>query len=149
MYIISACLLGHNCKYNGGNNRHPGVLRFADRHSFCTVCPESMGGLMAPREPAERIADKVMSRSGEDWSEAFLRGACHALRLGLEEAERRGEPLEGAILKANSPSCGYGRIYDGTFSGTLKDGDGCFAELLRKRDLPIVTEHTFDEIKEK
>lgn len=148
MVIISACLLGRNCKYNGGNNRNRAVEKFADGRSVIPVCPETEGGLTAPREPAERVGDRVMSRSGEDWTEYFRRGAQRAYRRASEQAETAGEILEEAVLKARSPSCGCGRIYDGTFSGTCTEGNGCFAELLIRHGIPVRTEEDI-EVKEK
>jgi uncharacterized protein YbbK (DUF523 family) len=140
MYMISACLLGHNCKYNGGNNRNEAALKFAEEHSYAAVCPETEGGLKAPREPAERQGNRVVSRSGEDWTEYFQQGARRSLKRAEETAEKAGEALEGAILKARSPSCGYGKVYDGSFTGNTKDGDGCFAQLLREKGIPVKTE---------
>ncbi|MGN1381878.1 MAG: DUF523 domain-containing protein [Eubacterium sp.] len=117
MYMISACLLGHNCKYNGGNNRNEKVLSFAEQHSCIAVCPETEGGLKAPREPAERQGNRVMSKSGEDWTRYFRQGAGNSLKRAEAAAEEAGEALDGAILKARSPSCGYGTVYDGSFTG--------------------------------
>jgi uncharacterized protein YbbK (DUF523 family) len=158
MYIISMCLLGIDCKYNGGNNLCTGVRRFAEDHSAVVVCPETAGGLKAPREPAERIfaedrdgetCFRVVDRSGKDLTEEFILGAERSLKKVLDAAAERGEEIEGAILKANSPSCGYGRIYDGTFSGTLVSGDGVFAEMLRRRGIPVKDENSWEDFLEK
>ena len=116
--LISACLLGFPCKYSGGFRLIP-------------VCPELAGGLGVPREPSERRGDRVLSADGRDVTEQFRRGARIALRL----ARRFG--CKRALLKANSPSCGCGRIYDGSFSGRLVDGDCVTAELLKRNDLEI------------
>lgn len=140
MYLISACLLGQDTKYNGGNNRNEAVIRFAEEHSVFPVCPESKGGLPVPRPPAERVGNKVINKEGLDVTIEFLAGSRSTLSIALAEAERRGEKLEGAILKANSPSCGSGTIYDGTFSGTTISGDGCFAELLKELGIKVITE---------
>jgi uncharacterized protein YbbK (DUF523 family) len=140
MYIVSACLLGKNCKYSGGNNRDDRVIRFSETHRVIPVCPETEGGLKAPREPAERVGDRVLSRSGEDWTAYFKRGAETCWERAQKEAEQAGEPIEGAILKARSPSCGSGKIYDGSFPGTITDGNGCFAEILISCGIPVKTE---------
>jgi len=140
MYLISACLLGENTKYNGGNNRHEACLKFAESHSVYAICPEGISSLTTPRPPAERVGDKVISKDGSDVTAMFLAGARSSLCLALAEAEQRGESIEGAILKANSPSCGSNIIYDGTFSGNKIAGDGCFAELLKELGIKVITE---------
>ena len=124
MYIVSGCLLGHNCKYNGGNNRNEDVIDFCRGHSYCVVCPETEGGLPMPRPPAEYADGRVIDKEGRDVTKAFERGA----EISLE------------ILKANSPSCGSGQIYDGTFTGTLTAGYGCFAGKLRDRGITVISE---------
>lgn len=140
MYIISGCLLGHNCKYSGGNNRNEEVIKFCENHKFISVCPETAGGLPSPRPPAERIGDKVIAKDGRDVTEEFVRGAEISLKNCFETAAIMGETLEGAILKANSPSCGCGKIYDGTFSGTVINGNGVFAEMLKAEGIEVITE---------
>lgn len=137
MYIISACLVGENCKYDGGNNYNESVCQFTKEHNCIMICPEMDGGLGAPRPPAEQVRDLVINKEGEDVTEAFRRGAEKSLEKALAEAERLGEPIEGAILRANSPTCGCGMIYDGTFSGVLTEGDGIFARLLKERGIPV------------
>ncbi len=132
--LVSACLLGVNCKYNGGNNYQSVLKKLMKEHQLIPVCPESYGGLSVPREPAERVGERVVSRSGEDMTTQFLRGS-HAM---VQIADFFG--CELAILKENSPSCGYGMIYDGTFSGTRVPGDGVFAEMLRKKEIPVIGE---------
>ena len=146
MYIISSCLLGHNCKYNGGNNRNEAVIAFCEKKKYIVVCPESAGKLPCPRPPAERQDGRIIDKEGSDVTEAFEKGAEQSLKLCLTASELKGEPLEGAILKANSPSCGCGRIYDGTFTGVLKEGDGVFTAKLRRRGIPVVTEKDTDAI---
>lgn len=140
MYMISACLLGENCKYNGGNNYCQWVAEFAESHSYVTVCPESRAGLPAPRPPAEIVGDKVLDKEGRDLTEAFSRGAAGAYEDAKEAARKAGEPIEGAILKAKSPSCGKDRIYDGTFSDRLINGDGYLVRLLKKDNIDVITE---------
>ena len=140
MYLVSACLLGQNCKYNGGNNRSEEVVEFCKTHKYVTVCPESAGKLPAPRPPAEKVGGRIVDKEGKDLTDAFLRGAEISLKSSMEMARLSGEEIEGAILKANSPSCGVGQIYDGTFSGTLTEGDGVFAGMLKRLGIEIITE---------
>ena len=140
MYIVSACLLGQNCKYNGGNNRNEDVVEFCRTHKYVTVCPESAGRLPSPRPPAEKVGSNIMDKNGNDLTEAFIRGAEISLKSCMEMARLSGEEIEGAILKANSPSCGVGHIYDGTFSGTLTEGNGVFAGMLRRLGIETITE---------
>ena len=147
MYLISGCLLGHNCKYNGGNNYNQDVIDFAACHSCFAVCPEGISGLPTPRPPAEYVGDKVIDKEGRDVTEYFLRGADASLAAALAGAEVRGEVIEGAILKANSPSCGSGRIYDGSFSGTLVPGNGCFTKLLLDQDIKVISEKEIENVK--
>ena len=140
MYIVSACLLGQNCKYNVGNNRSEEVVEFCKPHKYVTVCPESAGKLPAPRPPAEKVGGRIVDKEGKDLTDAFLRGAEISLKSSMKMARLSGEEIEGAILKANSPSCGVGQIYDGTFSGTLTEGDGVFAGMLKRLGIEIITE---------
>ena len=140
MYIVSACLLGQNCKYNGGNNLNEEVVEFCRNHKYVTVCPESAGKLPTPRPPAERVGASILTKEGKDVTDAFVRGADISLKSCMEMARISGEEIEGAILKANSPSCGIGQIYDGTFSGTLTEGNGVFAGMLKRLGVEIITE---------
>lgn len=140
MFVISGCLLGHNCKYNGGNNRNEDVIEFSKTHEHIVVCPESAGNLPCPRLPAERVGTRIVDKDGNDVTDSFLKGAEISLNTCLKLSEIKGEPLEGAILKANSPSCGYGKIYDGTFSGRLVEGNGVFASMLARYGVEIITE---------
>ncbi len=140
MYVISSCLLGNNCKYDGGNNKNEKVLEFYRTNSCCTVCPELLGGLSSPRPPAEISQGKVIDINGRDNTEAFAVGAQKSWLHVLKQAERRREKIEGAILKSNSPSCGSGFIYDGSFTGKLIEGDGMFAEILKKHGIEVKTE---------
>ena len=124
--MVSACLLGENCKYNGGNNYSPELIRLLEGHTVIPVCPEVLGGLPTPRIPAEIVNGIVMNRNGESVDEAFRKGAEKA----LETAKREKPDL--IILQSRSPSCGVKEIYDGTFSGRKIPGQGIFAELLTK-----------------
>ena len=135
--MVSACLAGTPCRYDGRSNLRPEIAALVERGEAVPVCPEVLGGLPTPRTPSERRADRVFSASGDDVTAAFLAGAEAALYI----AEECG--CCAAVLKARSPSCGCGRIYDGTFSHTLIDGDGLFAALLRKKGFQLFTEETF------
>ena len=121
--MVSACLLGENCKYNGGNNKNPELIQALSGHTVIPVCPEMKGGLPTPRTPAEINGGTVMNREGVSVDEAFRLGANRALAL----AER--ERPDMIILQPRSPSCGVNEIYDGTFSGRLIPGQGVFADL--------------------
>jgi len=149
MIIVSACLTGKNCKYNGGNNDCPPVKACLEGQSWYCVCPETAGGLSAPRPPCEYQGDRVIDREGTDRTEAFEEGARKSLDAALREAKARGEEITLAILKARSPSCGCGQIYDGTFTGTLTEGDGCFTALLKEQGIPVLTEEDIINQKEK
>ncbi|MBQ3482408.1 MAG: DUF523 domain-containing protein [Oscillospiraceae bacterium] len=140
--LVSACLLGACCKYSGGNNALDGEMLRALREKWALVpvCPEMAGGLGVPREPSERRGERVVSRSGADVTAAFAAGAETACRL----CGRFG--CETALLKENSPSCGNGTIYDGSFSGTLTAGDGLTAERLRALGLALVGESKVEEL---
>ena len=124
--LISACLLGVNCKYNGGANpvSEARLAALKEKYTLVPVCPESYGGLATPRPPSERVGERVLARDGTDVTAQYEKGAQAALRL----AELFG--CKTAILKEHSPSCGHGMIYDGTFSGALTPGDGVTAALL-------------------
>ena len=125
--VVSACLLGENCKYNGGNNRSETVLRYVRGREVIAVCPEMLGGLPAPRDPAEIVSGEVQNARGESLDTPFRAGARRAL------AQIDGEDIELAILQPRSPSCGSRQIYDGTFSRRLIPGQGVFAQLLEER----------------
>jgi len=147
MYIVSGCLLGQNCKYSGGNNLCPEVADFCKQKQYITVCPESAGKLPTPRPPAERVGDRVINREGTDVTDRFLKGAELSMGTCRLLAEASGQELKGAILKANSPSCGCGQIYDGTFSGKLVLGNGIFTEMLLAEGIPVITEKDTETLK--
>lgn len=132
--LVSACLLGEPTKYDGGSNPTPEVMRLGERYELVSVCPEVLGGLPTPRTPSERVDGRVFMRDGREVSENFRVGAERAYDIFC----KRG--CVAAILKARSPSCGKGRVYDGSFSGRLTDGDGVFAELLLNRGVSVFTE---------
>ena len=135
--LVSACLLGVACKYSGGDNACPAVLALAGRHTLIPVCPEQLGGLATPRDPAEICGDRVVSRAGRDVTQAYQKGAEAALYIAKQVG------ASAAVLKANSPSCGKGVIYDGSFTGRKIAGSGIAAQLLSAAGIPVFTE---DEI---
>ena len=130
--LVSACLLGENCKYSGGNNYCPAAAALAERFELIPVCPEQLGGLPTPRVPAERVGDRVLTRDGADVKDADRLGAEKTLETALANGVKR------AALQERSPSCGCGAIYDGTFSGRLVPGDGVTAALLREHGIEII-----------
>lgn len=134
MILVSACLLGEKCKYNGSDNKNEVVLRFLEGKKYIPICPETMGGLTAPRLPAEIVKDKVIQKDGTDVTAFFEKGA----NLVTELAEKHNVTL--AILKANSPSCGVGNVYDGSFTSTLISGNGITAQKLIKMGIAVKTE---------
>ncbi len=136
--LISACLMGCNCKYNGGNNALPpeALAALRERYRLIPVCPEAAGGLPTPHVPSERRGGSVVTRDGRDVTAAFRRGAEIAGML----AERYGARL--ALLKSGSPSCGSGAVYDGSFTGTLTPGDGVTAEYLKSKNLIIFSNYS-------
>ena len=138
--LISACLLGENCKYSGGNNYTPAVESLKAHYELIPVCPERDGGLPTPRDSSERLGNAVVSKSGRDVTAQFERGA----HLALDAAQKNGCKI--ALLKERSPSCGKGKIYDGTFTGTLTDGDGVAAEYLRARGITVYGESEIDTL---
>lgn len=132
--LVSACLLGLRCRYNAEPVTSERVLALAETHTLIPVCPEQLGGLPTPRPPAERLGERVVSNDGTDVTSAFVRGAEETLLLA------RTLGCKTAILKARSPSCGHGRIYDGSFTGKLIPGSGVTAELLAKNGIRVFTE---------
>ena len=130
--MVSACLLGENCKYNGGNNQNPELLRLLSGHEVIPICPEVLGGLPTPRVPAEIVDGIVINREGVSVDDAFKRGA----RMSLEIAMRKKPDL--IILQSRSPSCGVKEIYDGTFSAKLIPGHGVFAEMAIQAGFGVV-----------
>lgn len=132
--LISACLLGIGCRYDGKHKANNEVLSLGEKYNLIPVCPEIYGGLPTPRVPSERIGDKVMMKDGNDVTENYKRGAMEALELC------RIYNIKTAILKERSPSCGKGEIYDGTFSGTLTERDGVTAELLIANGIRVLGE---------
>lgn len=142
--LISACLLGRNCKYSGGHNREPALLKILKGHELLPLCPEVLGGLSIPRRPAE-IREKegrfwVINDLGQDVTRYFVSGAQKSWQLALEEQ------ICFAILKEGSPSCGVHQIYDGSFSGRKIKGQGIFAKLLENQGIPCFSEWDLPQI---
>ena len=131
-WMVIACLLGENCKYNGGNNRNQKVMDAVEGNEVISVCPEVLGGLPTPREPAEIQNGVVVTRDGRSVDAEFRLGAQMCLRLAKAEQPDR------IILQSRSPSCGVRQHYDGTFSGRLIDGPGVTAELLIKSGFCVI-----------
>ncbi len=141
--LMSACLLGVRCRYDGGHSRSETVMSYEKAHRLISVCPEQAGGLSTPRPPAEIVGGdggavldgkaKVMTVDGRDVTEAYLRGAYHTLAVAQSQA------VTQVILKARSPACGCGNIYDGTFSGTLTSGDGVTTALLKRHGITVTS----------
>ena len=121
--MVSACLLGENCKYDGGNNRNEALLEKLAGHEIIPICPEVAGGLPVPRIPVEIVNGRAVNRNGEGVDDAFRKGA----EKTLEIAEREKPDL--IILQSRSPSCGVNEIYDGTFTGKKIPGHGIFADM--------------------
>jgi len=134
MIIVSACLAGIKCTYLGDDNSHPEVVELVRKGLALPICPEQLGGLPTPRIPAEIQSRKVINKNGENVTPNFQKGAEETLRIAkLVNCKK-------AILKANSPSCGFGKIYDGSFSGKLIVGNGITTELLMKNGIEIITD---------
>ena len=138
--LVSACLLGVYCRYNGERKQMDGIERLMERAELIPVCPEVLGGLPTPRPAAERVGNRVMNREGADVTEAYRRGAEKTLRL----AELFGAKM--ALLKERSPSCGMGKIHDGSFQGRIVDGSGVTAELLAAHGISVYGESRIDEL---
>ncbi len=140
MYIISACLYGEKCRYNGEDFKSDAVDQLVLGHTCFAVCPEVAGGFSVPRPPVELCSGRAIRPNGEDVTDDFLKGAEATWNEIKNKLSEEGETVELAILKARSPSCGSGTIYDGTFSGTRVPGDGIFAALLKKNGIKVISE---------
>lgn len=138
--VVSACLLGENCKYNGESNKNEDVIRLQKHFDMVAVCPECFGGLKIPRVPNEIINGRAISKNGEDFTAEYIKGA----RKTLYIAEECGSKY--AVLKERSPSCGKGVIYDGTFSGALTNGNGITADLLIKSGIMVFGESEINKL---
>ena len=145
--LVSACLLGVNCRYDGGNGLQEGLMGLMETYSLIPVCPEQLGGMETPREPAEQISSDtekyskgcVVTCSGKDVTDSFFKGAEETLKLAALYGCKK------AILKERSPSCGYGTVYDGTFSGTKIPGSGVTARLLADNGILVCGESNIEK----
>lgn len=138
--LVSACLMGVECRYNGEGVLRPEIKRLMEHHHLIPVCPEQLGGLSTPRCPAERLGERVITKEGLDVTKEYRRGADETLKLA------RLFHCKTAVLKERSPSCGCGRIYDGSFSGKLTDGDGVTAGVLKAAGVTVVGESRCEEL---
>lgn len=138
--LVSACLLGVECRYDGKGYADERVLKLGEKHNLIPVCPEQLGGMTTPREPSEQRNGKVVSCTGEDVTACFEKGADETLRLA--------ELLHCscALMKSKSPSCGCGRIYDGTFTGCLAKGNGVAVQKLLDNGIQVITEDNLNEL---
>lgn len=138
--LVSACLLGINCRYDGKNGKNEQVLGLMEAYNLIPVCPEQLGGMETPREPAERKGTSVVNKAGRDVTAFFKQGAEETLKIGQLYGCKR------AILKERSPSCGYGMIYDGSFLGKKIPGSGVAAMLLEENGISVIGEGRVDEL---
>lgn len=134
MKLCSACLLGLKCRYNGKRKRNAKVVALSKKEILIPICPEQLGGLSTPREPAEIKRGRVLTRSGKDITSHYNLGSREVLRIAKQLK------ISEVILKQRSPACGYGVIYDGTFSKNTRFGYGITAKLLKKKGIKIMTE---------
>lgn len=140
--LISACLLGEPCRYDGKSKPLHHLHKLKTRYDLVAVCPEVLGGLKTPRPPCERIGDKVMTKEGKDFTFAYQKGAEKVLAIAKKEGCQR------ALLKEKSPSCGVNYRYDGTFTKRVVKGSGLTTDLLKKEGLKVFSEtslHHFEE----
>lgn len=135
--LVSACLLGVSVRYDGKSKANEELIEKLKDYDFIPICPEVWGGLSTPRVPSEIINDKVINKDGIDVTDNYMRGAIETLNLA------RKFNIKKAILKSKSPSCGKNKIYDGSFTGTLIDGNGITAKLLMENDIEVLTEDEF------
>lgn len=140
--LVSSCLLGCNCKYNGKNNYNKEVVQFLKNYEAVCVCPEQLGGLSTPRLPSEIHNHRVIQENGQDVTDYFKLGATLALYIAQKNH------CQVAICKTRSPSCGFGEIYDGTFTSKVIDGNGITADLLFKNGIEVFNETNFKKIME-
>lgn len=130
--LVSACLLGENCKYDGKNNYNEKVIEFVKGHEVTAVCPEVLGGLSVPRKSAEIVNGTIMTKEHINVDKEFREGAAIALKQALEGK------VDMAVLQSRSPSCGINQVYDGSFSGKLIEGQGIFAKMLKKAGIKLI-----------
>ena len=138
--IVSACLLGQKCKYNGGDNYNEKAVEYVKGHEVIPVCPELAGGLPVPRIPCEIVDGVVVNREGESKDEEYRLGAEICLKAALENG------VELALLQSRSPSCGAKHIYDGSFSGRLIESMGVFAKLLAENGIKVMDAEDLQDV---
>lgn len=132
--LVSACLLGKNCKYNGGNNYNEQVIKYLKDYEIIPICPEVMAGFSTPRAPLEIYNDRLINNRGEDYTKDMQRACADIVKIINEKKTIL------AVLKARSPSCGKGEIYDGTFSHTIVCRNGLACEVVLKEGIKVLTE---------
>lgn len=135
--LVSACVVGQNCKYNGENNLNRSVVEFIQRHNVIEICPELLTGMKCPRACAEIVNGIVMSENGENVDAEYRKG----VELAMEKI--KGQKIDLAILQSRSPTCGVNTIYDGSFSGTLIEGYGLFTEAIIEKGIRVVDSENF------
>jgi len=135
MFIVSACLVGINCKYNGDNNTQESIIEYLKDKNYVPICPEQLGGLTTPRNPVEIIGDQFLDNEGTDYTKQFEKGAKESLKI-----VKLMKTIDGIILKEGSPSCGVNKIYDGTFTNQKIKGTGCTAKLLKEEGYTVFSE---------
>lgn len=138
--LVSACLLGANCRYNGGGELCEELVLLSKKHHLIPVCPEIYGGLATPRDPAEIVGDRVVTCNGVDVTAQYEKGANEVVKLATLF------DCQYAIMKERSPSCGYGKVYDGSFSKVLIDGNGRASDLLAKNGVQVFGESRIAEL---
>lgn len=140
--LISACLYGEKCRYDGKDNLLSCLDLLKEKFTLIPICPEVSGGLATPRNPSEIIGESVVMNDGRDVTAEYKKGAEAALKTALDNG------CKVALMKAKSPSCGSGKIYDGTFSKVLTDGDGITARLLKEHGIRVFDETQISELLE-
>ena len=132
--LVSACLLGINCKYNGKNNKNDKVIEYLKDKYVIPICPEVFGGLPIPRIPSEIKDNNVINKDGKDVTKYFINGANKTLEIA------KILNIKKALLKQKSPSCGSGKIYDGTFNNNIINDDGITTKILKDNNIEVITE---------
>jgi uncharacterized protein YbbK (DUF523 family) len=135
--LVSVCVLGKNCKYNGGNNLNKNVVEFVQNHNVIEICPELLAGMKCPRACVELVNGIVMPENGENLDDKYRKG----VETAMEKI--KGKKIDLAILQSRSPTCGVNNIYDGSFSGTLIKGRGLFTKALLEKDIKVVDSENF------
>ena len=138
--LVSACLLGVACRYDGKEKTNKTVIELKENYNLIPVCPEILGGLPTPRDPAEIKGNRVVSKEGVDVTEEYLRGGGETLKIA------KLLNIKKAILKENSPSCGWGYIYDGSFEGKLVEGNGITSKILVENGIEVYGESDLDRL---